>query len=97
MQELATIRQKALIIKLASPMKVGDLNYLETTCTKEAADKWIKELIAEANGVANATNGKDLTKEYPISFQAFVKAACELYKGTGKTFSQVLEEIKKNY
>ena len=94
MNELDTLRQKELIKKLSNgSLKQIDLNYLETGCTKEAADKWIKELIADAN---NGNSPKD--KEYPISFQAFVKAAAVLYANrTDKTFKDIIKEVKEVY
>ena len=52
MSELATLRQKEIIQKLTNcGLKNTDLNFLETNCTKEYADKWIKVLIAEVNVV----------------------------------------------
>lgn len=91
-----TLRQKELIRKLANgSLREIDKNFLESGCTKQAADSWIKELIAEANNGDRA--GGSLNKEYPIAFQAMVKAACELYKGTGKKFSEVVKEVKDSY
>ena len=94
MNDLATLRQKELIRKLANGnLKQIDLNFLETGCTKEAADKWIKELIAEAN---NGDSPKD--KDYPIAFQAMIKAACHLYQSRpDKSFKDVLREVEELY
>ena len=55
----------------------------------------IADMIKKANGSVKESVSYD--KEYSISFQCFVKSACELYKGTGKTFKKVVEEVKKVY
>jgi len=104
--ELATDAQKRYIKGLLNGnMKEVDRNYLENECTKKEADAWIQELNekkaqnttkSEVKSAQSANNLKD--KEYSIAFQAFVKAACELYKGrTDKTFKDVFNEVKEVY
>ena len=97
MIDLATTRQKELIRKLANgSLKQIDLNFLESGCTKEAADKWIKELIAEANGDSH----KDFkTEKHSMSFMSFVKARMEYYarRNIEVTLSKVIEEVKDAY
>ena len=93
--EPATTRQKELIRKLSNgSLKQIDLNFLESGCTKEAADKWIKELIADTNGDSH----KDFKQNnYSMGYLSLVKSGCELYKGTGKSLKAVIDEVNNIY
>jgi len=68
--------------------------------SKEAADGIIKSLIAEIkndNGKDEVKDKQIVDKNYPISFQLFLKSACILYAGKGLHFDKVVEEVKEVY
>lgn len=91
----ATIRQMQLITTLCKELEIVEPIKI---LSKEEADAYIKRLIAIANNGTPQKAEGNLNKEYPISFQAFVKAACKLYSGRpDKSFKDIIKEVQEVY
>lgn len=94
MNESATEKQMALIGTLCKEL---DIAAPKRILSKSEADSFIKELIAKANnGIADKSATFD--KEYPIAFQAMIKACAVLYANrTDKSFKDIIKEVKEVY